>query len=96
MAATLGGLSRPMDSSDRGYSFFEQLFLDMGHSHMHQICDWGLFLGDAVAAQNLELIRQHGISHIVCCHPTLPFKFEREGVYIKITMAFFLFELFVN
>ena len=73
------------DASDRPYSFFEELFLS--NQSFHQILSvkvpgdeksWGLFLGDAEGAADGRLLAEQNINRIVCCHPSLPLRYERQ------------------
>ncbi len=66
------------DSSDRPFSFFEQLY--RSDKHFHQVCDWGLYLGDAVGAADWKSLQAAQITRIVTCHPGIPLSFEGKQI----------------
>lgn len=47
----------------------------------------GLFVGSYGSANNLEALRNAGITHILCVSPSLEFKFPESFTYLRLAVA---------
>jgi len=77
------------DGRDRPYSFFENLSEEGEIQDIDEI----ISLGSARAAHDAQALKRHRITHIICVHPSIEFRFEKSISYLRIPLPDAPFEM---
>eukprot|EP00928_Gymnodinium_smaydae_P043156 TRINITY_DN28975_c0_g2_i1.p1 TRINITY_DN28975_c0_g2~~TRINITY_DN28975_c0_g2_i1.p1 ORF type:complete len:397 (-),score=102.42 TRINITY_DN28975_c0_g2_i1:54-1217(-) len=78
----MASVARRGGDKEATLSFFEALYASQ-ETEGNRI-DEGLFLGSAAAGEDREALQKRRITHILVCHPTLPFAHPRHFKYARV------------